>query len=120
MLLSEMNLKKVHRQVIASIILVPGLAFAEQAIGPIDCLSYWQLRSVGLEREHRIDSATKKKEYQQNYKSGLHRLKQTVDPSSAAKQVFGSMESLLEEIDYDYDRTGELDAKYLAFCDSSQ
>ena len=100
--------------------LLPCISIADYADEDLACLAYWQLRSVGLEREHEIESAKRANKYQQDYKSGLHDLKQTVDPGSAAKQVFGSMKILLEAIDYDYDRTGELDAKYSAVCISSQ
>lgn len=100
--------------------LQPCISFAGTAVKAVDCLAYWQLRSAGFEREHGVQSAKKAAEYQQNYKSGLHELKQTTEPSAAAKQVFGSMKTLLEDIDYDYDRTGELDAKYSAACVSSQ
>ena len=100
--------------------LLPCISVADDGVEDVDCLAYWQLRSVGLEREHGIESAMRSSKYQQDYKSGLHDLMQTVEPSTAAKQVFGSMENLLEDIDYDYDRTGELDAKYSAACMSSQ
>ncbi len=99
---------------------LPCISVADNGVGDFDCLAYWQLRSVGLEREHGIESAKRSNKYQQDYKSGLHDLKQTVEPSTAAKQVFGSMKTLLELIDYDYDRTGELDPKYSAACMSPQ
>lgn len=99
---------------------IPCTSIADNAIVNVDCLAYWQLRSVGLQREHGIESAKRSNKYQQNYKSGLHDLKQTVEPSTAAKQVFESMKTLLEDIDYDYDRTSELDASYSTVCMSSQ
>jgi hypothetical protein len=98
----------------------PCISVADNGIRDVDCLAYWQLRSVGLEREYGVESAKRSSKYQQKYKSGLHNLKQTVEPGTAAKQVFESMKTLLEDIDYDYDRTGELDAKYSAACMSSQ
>ena len=100
--------------------LLPCIGVADDGVENVDCLAYWQLRSVGLEREHGMESAKRANKYQQDYKSGLHDLKQNVEPSAAAKQVFGSMKTLLEDIDYDYDRTGELDAKYSAACMSLQ
>ena len=100
--------------------LLPCISVADNGVGDVDCLAYWQLRSVGLDRDHGIESAKRSHKYQQYYKSGLHELKQTVEPSTAAKQVFESMKTLLEDIDYDYDRTVELDAKYSAVCTSSQ
>ena len=101
-------------------VLFPCVSFADNVVGDIDCLAYWQLRSVGLEREHGIESAKRASKYQQDYESGLHDLKQTADPSAAAKQMYESMKTLLKKIDYDYDRTGELDAEYSAACMSSQ
>ena len=100
--------------------LSPSISIADDGVEDVECLAYWQLRSVGLEREHGIESAKRSNQYQQDYKSGLHDLKQILEPSTAAKHVFGSMKTLLEAIDYDYDRTGELDAKYSAACLSSQ
>lgn len=100
--------------------LLPCLSVADDGVKDFDCLAYWQLRSVGLEREHGIESAKRANKYQQDYKSGLNELKQTTEPSVAAKQVFGSMKTLLEHIDYNYDRTGELDATYSAACISQQ
>lgn len=105
---------------VSLIFFLPYISVAGDQIEDFDCLAYWQLRSVGLEREHGIESAKKANKYQQDYKSGLNDLKQTTEPSVAAKQVFGAMKTLLEYIDYDYDRTGELDAKYSAACISPQ
>ncbi|MEH6517145.1 MAG: hypothetical protein V7742_10695 [Halioglobus sp.] len=108
------------RLLIIMMSLSPCISLADDRVEDVACLAYWQLRSVGLEREHGIESAKRSNKYQQDYKSGLQDLKQKVDPSTAAKQVFGSMKTLLEAIDYDYDRTGELDAKYSAACTSPQ
>ncbi|MFT5336012.1 MAG: hypothetical protein ACJAUG_002395 [Halioglobus sp.] len=117
----EARLKNFCSQLLVIIVsLLPCISVAGDAIENVDCLAYWQLRSVGLEREHGIESAKRANKYQQDYKIGLQNLKQTVEPGTAAKQVFGSMQTLLEDIDYDYDRTGELDAEYLAVCMSSQ
>jgi hypothetical protein len=117
----EVSLKHFCSQFLVIIMsLLPCISVADDGIGDVDCLAYWQLRSVGLEREHGIESAKRANEYQQDYKSGLHDLKQTTEPSAAAKQMFESMNTLLKDIDYDYDRTGELDAKYSAACMSSQ
>ena len=116
-MLLELSFKNSCSQFLVIIIsLLPCISVADTGIEDVDCLAYWQLRSAGLEREHGIESAKRAAEYQQNYKSGLHELKQTTEPSAAAKQVFGSMKTLLEAIDYDYDRTAELDAKYSAAC----
>ncbi len=84
--------------------LLPCISVADDGVEDVNCLAYWQLRSVGLEREHGIESAKRSNKYQQNYKSGMQNLKQTVEPGTAAKQVFESMKTLLEDIDYDYDR----------------
>lgn len=120
-MLLEIRLKNFYPQLLVIIVsLSPSISAADDGIEHADCLAYWQLRSVGLERKHGIESAKRANKYQQDYKSGLHDLKQTVEPSTAAKQVFGSMKTLLEDIDYDYDRTGELDAKYSVACASSQ
>jgi hypothetical protein len=120
-MLSEISLKNCCSPILVIVIsLLPCISVAGNGVEYINCLAYWQLRSVGLEREHGIESAKRAHKYQQDYKSGLHDLKQTTEPSEAAKQIFGSMETLLKDIDYDYDRTGELDAKYSAACISSQ
>lgn len=116
----EISLKNFCSQFLAVILsLFPCISFANDEVKDVDCLAYWQLRSVGLEREHGIESAKIAMKYQQDYKSGLQNLKQTTEPSVAAKQMFESMNTLLKDIDYDYDRTGELDAKYSAACMSS-
>jgi hypothetical protein len=120
-MLLEVSLKNVCSQFLVIIIsLLPCISLADDGVEDVACLAYWQLRSVGLEREHGIESAKKAHKYQQNYQSGLEDLKHKVDPGTAAKQVFGSIKTLLEDIDYDYDRTAELDAKYSAVCVSSQ
>ncbi|MFT6287965.1 MAG: hypothetical protein ACJA09_002722 [Alcanivorax sp.] len=116
-MLLEVSLKNACTRFLVIVMsLWPCIGVADDRIEKIACLAYWQLRSVGLEREYGIESAKKSNQYQQNYKSGLHNLKQKVDPGNAAKQVFASMKTLLEDIDYNYDRTGELDAKYAAPC----
>jgi hypothetical protein len=111
-----MILKKLHLQFIAAICFFPSFTVAGDAIGNIDCMAYWQLRSAGLEREHGIASAKRMNEYQEYYRIALQDLKQQLAPEIAAKQIFESMGALLEDIDYDYDRTAELDARYFPIC----
>lgn len=105
---------------VIAISVLPSISIAKHGVEDAECLAYWQLRSVGLEREHGIESAKRANHYQQSYRSGLDHLKQTEEPSALAKQVFDAMQTMLEAVDYDYDRTGELESKYSAICISSQ
>jgi hypothetical protein len=97
-----------------SLVTIPWVAAVE--IQTIDCLAYWQLRSVGLSRDYGIASAKLSDQYYQRYQKELTVLKQDHSPKVLAQGVFSAMAVMLEKIDKDYDRTAELDADYSAAC----
>lgn len=81
-----------------------------------DCLSYWQLRSVGLSREYGIASAKLSDRYNRQYQAALSVLKTESDPQTLVAQTYKSMALLMSKIDNDYERTAELDGDYLSQC----
>ncbi len=85
-------------------------------IKSIDCLAYWQLRSVGLSRDYGIASAKLSGKYHHRYQTDLNLLKQKQSPKVLTKGMFSAMKTMLEKIDKDYARTAELDDDYSAVC----
>lgn len=81
-----------------------------------DCLSYWQLRSVGLSREYGIASAKLSDRYHRQYQTSLAALKRQFEPQALVAQTYQSMAQLMAKIDNDYERTAELDGEYLPSC----
>ncbi len=52
-MLLEIRLKNCCSPVLIIIMsLMPCISVADDGVKDVDCLAYWQLRSVGLEREH--------------------------------------------------------------------
>jgi hypothetical protein len=82
----------------------------------VDCLAYWQLRSVGLSQDYGIASAKLSDQYHQRYQTELNRLKEDYFPKVIVKEMYSAMKIMLEKIDRDYDRTAELDADYGVAC----
>lgn len=82
----------------------------------MDCIAYWQLRSVGLSRDYGIASAKLSDQYHHRYQTELNLLKQDYSPEVLVKGVFSAMTIMLEKIDNDYDRAAELDADYNNIC----
>lgn len=95
---------------------VPSTYSLAAPITPTDCLSYWQLRSVGLSREYGVASATLSNRYHQQYKSTLLALKAQTDPQTLVAQTYQSMALIMSKIDNDYERTAELDEDYQGSC----
>lgn len=82
----------------------------------MDCIAYWQLRSIGLSRDYGIASAKLSDQYNHRYQTELSLLKQDHSPKVLVKGVFSAMTIMLEKIDNDYDRAAELDAGYNNAC----
>ena len=95
---------------------LPSLALEPVTEQDTDCLSYWQLRSVGLSREYGIASAKLSDQYNRQYQSSLQVLKSAHEPKVLVAKMYQSMGKLLEKIDNDYQRTAELDAEYIKGC----
>ncbi|MGK0500819.1 MAG: hypothetical protein ACJAYG_002473 [Oceanicoccus sp.] len=85
-------------------------------IKSMDCLAYWQLRSVGLSLNYGIASAKLSDQYRQQYQAELNVLKQNQSPKVLVQGVYSAMTVMLEKIDNDYQRTAELDADYTNAC----
>lgn len=100
---------------LAIILCVPSHSFAVE-VSNTDCLSYWQLRSVGLSREYGIASAKLSDRYHRQYQTELAVLKTEVDPKTLVARTYQSMAQLMFKIDNDYERTEELDQEYAAQC----
>jgi hypothetical protein len=96
-------------------VLISSTAFSAESKS-MDCIAYWQLRSIGLSRNYDIASAKRSDQYNHRYQTELSLLKQDYSPKALVKGVFSAMTIMLEQIDNDYDRTTELDAGYNNFC----
>lgn len=101
---------------LAVILLVTSHSTMAEEISSSDCLSYWQLRSVGLSREYGIASAKLSDRYHRQYKAALSVLKTGSDPKTLVTHTYQSMAKLMANIDNDYDRTEELDKEYAPRC----
>jgi hypothetical protein len=96
-------------------VLISSTAFSAESKS-MDCIAYWQLRSIGLSRDYGIASAKLSDQYNHRYQTELSLLKQDHSPKVLVKGVFSAMTIMLEKIDNDYDRAAELDAGYNNAC----
>lgn len=101
---------------LATIALTASFSPVAEDVPRSECLSYWQLRSVGLSREYGVESAKLSNRYHQQYQVMLASMKKHTDPQTLVAEMYQSMAKLMRQIDSDYDRTAELDAQYYALC----
>ena len=110
------SIKQVSLVVGLSCSLLTAAWVSSAEVETVDCLAYWQLRSVGLSRDYGIASAKLSDQYYQRYQTELKLLKQDHSPKILVQGMFSAMAIMLDKIDDDYDRTAELDADYSAAC----
>lgn len=104
------------KTILAVSLCVPCAYVTAESTLNVDCLSYWQLRNVGLSREYGIESATLSNRYYRQYQNLLAALKKDTDPKTLVSQTYQSMTLMMSKIDHDYERSAELDKDYAILC----
>ena len=98
---------------IASVFSTPALAQSETSI---DCLAYWQVKSIALSQEHSISSATLSEQYEASYQQAKNDLLAKVDKQELTMQLHEQMKEIMTVLNNDLSKHSALNKTYADTC----